>query len=293
MQIIVLGGGAIGSLYGAKLSGQNDVILVARPAHVDAINADGLRIEGLDPRTVRIDAATTVEKIEQDALILLTTKVPDTKEALEPVGKLLRDDTTIVSLQNGLGSEQLAKAVLDGRGVVLRGITQFGAIFERPGVIKFMVRGHTEIEKHERSSRIADILNAAGLDCRISPNITSDVWRKLIFNCVVNPITSIIGSEVGRITDPGLGPLKQLVIDECLAVAAAEGIVFDLDFMHEIDSFYSGSPNTVSMRQDLLRGRQTEIDYLNGAVVSLGAKHGIDCPVNRGLTEIIKAMSSR
>jgi 2-dehydropantoate 2-reductase len=155
-----------------------------------------------------------------------------------------------------------------------------------------MAKGSTLLEHHERSQRIADVLDAAGLDCRISPDINTEVWRKLVFNCVVNPITTILKCEVGEIVDPSLTRLKQLVIDECVAVAAAERIDLNIDFMNEINSAYAGSHNIVSMRQDLMRGRTTEIDYLNGAVVMLGARHGLDCPVNDALTRIIKAMET-
>jgi len=290
MQIVVLGAGAIGSLYGARLAPANDVTLVGRPDHVRAIQEKGLRIEGIETQTVSLRAATHVEYLEPNALILLTTKVPATRSALEPIAALVRDDTTIVALQNGLTSDRIARESLDGRGVVLRAITQFGAIFERPGAIRYMVSGYTLLEKHERSPRIADVLNAAGLDCRIIKDIATEVWRKVVFNCVVNPITTILRSEVGEIVDPGLDRLKQLVIDECVAVAAAEGIRLDMDFMCEINAAYAGSRNIVSMRQDLSRGRTTEIDYLNGAIVALGGRHGLECPVNSLLTAIIKAM---
>jgi 2-dehydropantoate 2-reductase len=289
MQVIVLGAGAIGSLFGAKLAADNDVTLIARPDHVDAINANGLRLEGIQTETVHIRAATRVERLERDALILLTTKVPATSAALEPLVPLVRDDTTVIALQNGLGSERVASEAVCGRCPVLRGITQAGAIFAAPGTIKYMVRGHTVLEQHERSERISAMLNAADLECRISPNIQHDIWHKLIFNCVVNPITTIIGSEVGGIADARLRPLKQAVIDECVAVAAAEGIRFDVDFLHEIDAVYGASRNIVSMLQDIRRGRRTEIDYLNGAVAALGQKHGLRCPANSGLTSIINA----
>lgn len=290
MQIVVLGAGAIGSLYGAKLAPANDVTLVGRVDHVRAIQESGLRIEGIETQTVRLRAATHVEYLEPNALILLTTKVPATRSALESIASLVRDDTTIVSLQNGLTSDRVARESLDGRGVVLRAITQFGAIFEHPGVIRYMARGYTLLEKHERSPRIADVLNAAGLDCRVINDIATEVWRKVVFNCVVNPITTILCREVGEIVDPGLDRLKKLVIDECIAVAALEGVRLDMDFMDEINATYEGSRNIVSMRQDLSRGRTTEIDYLNGAIVALGALRGLQCPVNSLLTAIIKAM---
>jgi 2-dehydropantoate 2-reductase len=292
MEIIVLGAGAVGSLYGAKLAADNDVTLVGRAEHVGAIESSGLRIEGIDPQTVPIRATTALEQIGADALILLTTKVPGSAAALSPIASLVRDDTTILCLQNGLGSERVARAALGNRGIVLRGIIQFGATFKRPGVIQHMTSGYTVIEQHPRSNRVAAVLTAAGLDCRISPNIAHDVWHKLILNCVVNPITATLGCEVGGIANPQLDPLKQLVIDECVAVAATQGLTFDMNFMQEISDVFRPSRNIASMLQDLRRGRITEIDYLNGAVADLGAQHGVPCPVNEALTAIIKAMEA-
>ena len=292
MHVIVIGAGAIGSLYGAKLSAKNHVTLVGRPDHVRAINEHGLRLEGLEAGTFQVPALERITKIEKDSLILVTTKVHATAEALQPIAPLVREDTTIISLQNGLGSEGIARATLPDSVMVLRGITQFGAIYEGPGVIRYMVPGFTLIEEGERSSRLAAVLSESGLEGRVSPNIRKDVWHKLIFNCVVNPLTTILGCEVGGIANPGLAQIKQLLVDECLKVAKAEGISFEIDFMHEIDAVYAFSHNIVSMRQDLSRGRRTEIDYLNGAVAALGAEHGLSCPVNSALTAIIHAMES-
>ena len=292
MQIIVLGAGAIGSLYGAKLAATNDVTLVGRAEHVAAINANGLRVEGLESEIVRVRALTALEKIGPNALVLLTTKVPDIAAALEPIARLVREDTTIVSLQNGFDSEVIARRALGNRGVVLRAITQFGAIFEAAGVIQFMARGYTLLEQHERSDRIAAVLTAAGLDCRVSPDIARDVWHKLVINCVVNPITAILGCEVRAIANPQLDPLKELVIAECIAVAATQGVVLEENFQEEISDFFRPSHNIASMLQDLGRGHTTEIDYLNGAVATLGARQGVDCPVNAALTAIIKAMEA-
>jgi len=289
----VLGAGAIGSLYGAKLAAANEVTLIGRAAHVTAINSRGLRIEGIEPQLVRIRAATAVEQIGANALILLTTKVPGSVAALAPLAPLMRDDTTILCLQNGLGSERIARDALGGRGLVLRGIIQFGATFKEPGVIQHMTTGYTVIEQHQRSNRVAAVLTAAGLDGRVSPNIARDVWHKLILNCVVNPITAILGCEVGGIANPQLDALKQLVIDECVAVAATQSLTFEVNFLRQITEVFGPSRNIASMLQDLRRGRVTEIDYLNGAVAALGAGQGAPCPVNDALTAIIKAMEER
>lgn len=290
MRIIVLGAGAIGSLYGAKLADKHDVTLVGRPEHVNAIVASGLRLQGLESRIVRVHAAERVERVEPRTVILLTTKVSASAAALAPVAPLVHDDTTIVCVQNGLGSESIAKQAVGGRCAVLRAITQFGAIYREPGVIDFTVAGHTLLEPHARSETIADALTASGLDGRVSRDIRLAIWRKLVFNCVINPITAMLRCEVGGIADSRLDPLKKLVIDECVAVAAAEGVHLDVDFLKTISEVFGPSPNIASMHQDLLRGRPTEIDYMNGAVAALGDKLGIRCEVNRALTAIVKAL---
>jgi 2-dehydropantoate 2-reductase len=288
--IVVLGAGAIGSVYAAKLSAHHPVTVVARPEHVDAIRADGLRLIGREAMTVRVNAVTQLDAMAPNTVVLLTTKVNASEVALAPVADLVRDDTVIVCVQNGLDSEGIARRAVRDRCLVLRAITQFGAIFQAPGLINFTATGYTLLEDGPRSAAIASMLTAAGLDGRISPDIKTEIWRKLIFNCVINPITAITGTEVGGIADPRLDPLKRLVIDECLAVARSQGVTFEIDFLPTIADVFGASKTIASMQQDLMRGRPTEIDHMNGAVAALGRQIGIDCPVNAALTNIIKAM---
>ena len=288
--ILVLGAGAIGSVYAAKLSARHPVTVVARRAHVDAIRSAGLRLIGRETLTARVDAVTQVESIAPGTVVLLTTKVNASEAALGPMADLVRDDTVIVCVQNGLDSEAIARRAVRGRCVVLRAITQFGAIFQSPGLINFTASGYTLIEDGPHSAAIADMLTACGLEGRVSADIKTEVWRKLIFNCVINPITAITGTEVGGIADARLDPLKRLVIDECLAVARTEGVDFTIDFLTTIAEVFGSSRTIASMRQDLMRGRPTEIDHMNGAVADLGRRAGIDCPVNASLAAIIKAM---
>lgn len=288
--VIVLGAGAIGSVYAVKLSARHPVTVVARPDHVEAIRADGLRLVGRETLTARLAAVTRIESIAPGTIILLTTKVNASAAALAPIAPLVRDDTVIVCVQNGLDSEEIARRAVGGRGLVLRAITQFGAIFQSPGIVNYTASGYTLLEDGPRSAAIATLLTACGLDGRVSPDIKTEIWRKLIYNCVINPITSITGTEVGGIADPRLDPLKRLVIDECLAVARTAGVEFAIDFLPVITETFSASRTIASMRQDLMRGRPTEIDHMNGAVAALGRRVGIDCPVNAALTAIIKAM---
>jgi 2-dehydropantoate 2-reductase len=291
--IVVLGGGAIGSLYAAKLAARHAVTLIARRDHVEAIMRDGLRIIGCEEMTCRVRAETEVATIAPGTLIVLTTKVHDSQRAIAPLAAKLRADTVILCVQNGLHGEDLVKAEVGDRCLVLRAITQFGAIFQEPGVIDYTAAGATLIEQSERSAEIAALFSACGLDGRVCEDIKVEVWRKLIINCVINPITSIIGSEVGTVADPRLDALKQLVVDECLQVASADGVDFDVDFMRMIADVFGPARTIASMRQDLLKGKATEIDHMNGALVHLGQRFGIPCPVNAALVAIIKAMEAR
>lgn len=290
MNVIVYGAGAIGSVYAAKLSDRHDVTVVARPAHADAITRDGLRMIGREERVARVRAVSRLDRIEPDTLVLLTTKVNDNREAAAALAPLVRPDTIVLCVQNGLHGERIITTVLGATCVVLRAITQFGAIFREPGTVDLKVVGYTLVERHARSAAIADVLTGSGLDGRVSPDINVDVWRKLIFNCVINPITAINGLLVGEIADPRLDPVKQLVIDECLAVARADDVTFDFDFQQALRDQFGPSRNVASMRQDLMKHKPTEIDHMNGAVVSLGRQHGVACPVNAALVAIIKAM---
>ena len=290
MNIVVFGAGAIGSVYAAKLSAHHPVTVIARPGHAEAIARDGLRVVGRESFTCRVRAATDIGEVPGDTLLLLTTKVNDNRSAAAALAGVVREDTIILCVQNGLGGETVVKEAIGGRCLVLRAITQFGAIFREPGVVDFKVAGYTLIEAGARSQAVADLLTASGLDGRVSPAINTEIWRKLIFNCVINPITSIVGSEVGGIAAARLDPLKRLVIDECLRVAAADGVSFEEDFVRSIAEVFGASRNVASMRQDLIKGKPTEIDFMNGAVVALGQRHGIDCPVNAALVAIVKAM---
>ena len=292
MNIIVLGAGAIGCVYGARLSKYHDVTLIGGASHVEAIQRDGLVMQGHTSGTLRIPAFTAVSAIEPGTLILLTTKVNNNVAAVRPIVEMLPGRVTIVCVQNGLYSEDLVKDLVGDRALVLRAITQVGGVLVRPGVVDNTVVGYTLLESHDQSPAIAALLTEAGLDGRIVPDIKKEMWRKAVFNCVINPTTTLVGSEVGGIVDPQLNGLKQQIIDECLAVAKADGVIFDEDFLALIDRVFAGARTIASMRQDLMKGRKTEIDHMNGAVVDLGKKYGIDCPVNAAMTTMIRYLET-
>ena len=292
MHIIVLGAGAIGSTYGARLSKQHPVTLVGGAAHVEAINRDGLVMQGHLQETLRLPAVTRLDRIEPGTLILLTTKVNNNAAAVAPIVPLLPPETVILCVQNGLYSEDIVKRLVGDGALVLRAITQVGGVLVRPGVVDNTVAGYTLVEDHPRSQAIARLLTDAGLDGRIIPDIKKEMWRKAVFNCVINPTTALLACEVGGIVDPRLDSLKRQIIDECLDVARADGVNFDEDFVALIDRVFAGARTIASMRQDLMKGRKTEIDHMNGAVAELGRRYGLDCPVNAALTTMIRYLEA-
>ena len=291
MRIVVLGAGAIGTYYAAKLSNRHTVTLIARrPEHVDAIRTAGVQITGLEETVCRLDASTQLAAIDAETLIILTTKVYDSADAVCAIAQLLRPDTLILCLQNGLHSERIVKDVVAGRCAVLRGITDFGVILVGPGTVSLKARGPTSLEAGPKSREVADALTECHLSGRVSEDIRHEVWRKLIVNCVVNPLTAMTGMEVGWVADERLDPLKRRIIDECLAVARHDGVTFEMDFTRMLNDTYRPSRNLSSMYQDLKKGKRTEIDYMNGAVVDLGHRHGVACPINESLVSIVKAL---
>jgi len=293
MKILILGAGAIGSFYGAKLSKLNEVTLIARKQHADKIDKDGLKVIGLENRIYNLKAAITIDKIDKNTLILLTTKVYDSGEAIRNIKNFIRSDTIILCLQNGLYSEDIVKEKVHERCSVLRAITNFGVIFLNPGVVNYKNYSYTAIEKSPKSKKIADNFSECGLNAHVSKNIKYDMWKKVIFNCVLNPLTAILKTENRGIADRRLNPIKALIVDECIKVARKDRINLHMDFVEIINEEFKDSRNISSMQQDLMKGRFTEIDYLNGAIVKLGKRYGIKCPVNKALTAIIKGLENQ
>lgn len=293
MDIIVIGAGAIGSFYGANLSKLNNVTLAARKEHADRINKKGLKITGLENKTYRLKAVEKINSIGNNSVVLLTTKVYGSKDAISGIKGLIKKSTVVLCLQNGLYSENLVKEIIGKKCIVLRAITNFGVSFLKPGIVKYNNYSYTAIEKSPASEELAENFSKCGLNAHVSPNIKKDMWKKLVFNCVLNPVTSILRIENRGISDEKLNPLKKLIVAECLKVAEKDGVKFDIDFMKILNTDFRLSRNLSSMQQDLLKGKHTEIGYLNGAVAELGKKYGIECPVNEALAGIIRDMEKQ
>jgi len=286
-RIFVLGAGAIGSVYGACLSESYDVTLIGNRNHVKAIKANGLSIVGDMRKVFHIKADTQIRGILGKTLVILTTKAYDSARAMEGVRSLLKKDTVILVLQNGLGNEGTVKRIVGDRAKILRGITKMAAEFLRPGKIRFW-SGETIIESNEDAGKISEILNECRLKSRLSEHIDQEVWTKLVVNCVVNPLTALFRVKNCAIWADSLRTVRQSIITECVEVAEAEGILLPADLAERMDKRLSCYTNFSSMYQDIVKHKRTEIDFLNGKIVELGRKHHIKTPVNETLLSFIK-----
>jgi len=286
-KIFILGAGAIGSVLGGLLSEKNDVTLIGNRTHVDTVNSNGLSICGDVNATFRVHADTKIREIPERTLIFLTTKAHDSEKATRRICKLLKKDTVILILQNGLGNEEDVKHVVGSKVQVLRGITTMAAEFFKPGLVIYW-KGETTIEHTAAARKIAQTMNASNLKTNLSKKIEQEIWRKVVANNVTNPLTAIFRVRNREIGTESLATVRHQVIRECVQVGKAEGIIFPKDLEQRIDREILTYTNFSSMCQDIMKRKRTEIDFLNGKIVELGRKHGVPTPVNETLVDFIR-----
>ena len=291
-KIFVLGAGGVGSVYGAFLSKRSDVTLIGNKAHADAVNSKGLSISGDINQTFYLKADTEIRRIPEKTLIILTTKAHDSARTVRRIKKLLKKDTVILILQNGLGNEEIVKREAGDKAKILRGITTMAAEFFEPGRIRFW-SGETIIEQDEVGEKIAEIMNECKLKARLSNDIDEEVWNKLVVNCVVNPLSALLRVRNCELISDSLKTVRHEIARECVEVGKAEGITFPKGLEEEVDEKISSYTNFSSMYQDVMKGKKTEIEFLNGKVVKLGRKHNIPTQVNETLVCLIKWLEEK
>lgn len=292
-RIYILGAGAIGSVYGALLSMENDITLIGNKAHMDAVKSEGLSISGDINEIFYLKTDVKIQEIPEKTLIIVTTKAYDLVKAVEGLKDLLRKDTIILILQNGLGNEETIRHITaDSMAGVFRGITTIAAEFIEPGNIRFW-NGKTIIEKSKDTEKIAALFNRCGIKTELSGSINRDVWIKLAVNCVANPLSAIFRIKSFEIAMDSLKEIRRKIVEECIEIGTAEGVIFPENLEKAIDEKISEYTNFSSMCQDIMKKKRTEIDYINGKIVELGKKHHIPTPVNETLMSLIKFLEEK
>ncbi|MBL8361617.1 MAG: 2-dehydropantoate 2-reductase [Rubrivivax sp.] len=294
MTILVMGAGAVGSWFGGLLArAGHEVALVARPAHVEAIRRGGLRLESqaFDER-VRVAAHEGVAAVRGADLVLLCVKATDTEAAAASLAPTLADGATVLSLQNGVDNAERAQRVL-GRPVT-PAVVYVAVELAGPGHVRHHGRGELVMPDDGACARIAPLLRAAGIPVHPSADILGALWAKLIVNCACNPLSAIARLPFGPLLQgAGVADVMRDVVAECQAVARVAGIVVPGDPEEALRRTGSQSGQYASMAQDLMHGRRTEIDHLNGHVVRLGSRLGVPTPVNRTLHALVSLLEAQ
>jgi len=304
LKIAVLGAGSLGCAIGGTLAADgHEVVLINRNrAHLEAVRTRGLVMRQPDgDHAVRAQAATDAAGLGTMDLVIVLVKSFDTRAAMSSALNLVGPETTVVSLQNGLGHEEILGELV-GREQVIGGKTYVGGVLLAPGLVlagiagKETLIGEFDGSDSERVRRIAAAFNRAGLKTTATPNILGTMWDKLLVNVATGAVSAITRLSYGPLYRiPHIEATALAAVEEAMTVARAQGI--RLAFTSARDAWLkaaAGLPEDfkTSMLQSLEKGSVTEIDFINGAVVRHGARLGIPTPVNATLVACIKGIET-
>ena len=302
MELLIIGAGAMGGLFGALLAPHAAVsLLTTNQEHAAVMGGHGLTLVDLDGATRRVPVRVLTDPQDYGRradLVLVCTKTRATAQAAATARDLLAADGLALTLQNGLGNlEQLVAAV--GAQRAAAGVTSQAATLLAPGRVRHAGSGPTVLGiprgREEAITAVAGLFTRAGLETRISDDVDSLLWSKLIVNVGINALTALLRVPNGVLAQtPECDLLMARAVAEAVAVARALSIGLDgerqLERVREV--CLRTADNRASMLQDILRGRPTEIDAINGAVVARGRAAGVDTPVNLLLTQLVQALEA-
>lgn len=299
MKIAIIGTGAMGSLYAALLGDAgNEVWAIDQwKEHVEVIQNKGLRLEGKSgDRTVPIHAATHTDDVGPCDLIIIATKAMHVASAAESCKPLIDPDTVVISIQNGLGGPQIAEDILGKERVLIGVAAGFGASIINPGYahhngMGLMRLGEMKGPATERTERTAKVWSDAGFNVKTFDNIDQLIWEKLICNVCFSGTCAITEWTLSEVmADEDAWRMASGCAKEAFDVAKAKGIPVDIDDpVRYVYEFGSKMPNAKpSMLLDYLDGRQSEVDYINGAIPVEGETVGVPAPFNALVTAVVR-----
>lgn len=300
-QVMVVGAGSVGGFFGAHLARKNPTVsFLLRPRTLKAVRDHGLMIRSASGNfTVRPMAASDPKDLPTPDLIILAVKAYDVDEVLAQIVPVTTDRTVLLTLQNGVDTEDRILARLD-RDCVVGGVAFLYSKIAEPGVIEHYKRGSVAVgelmgHKSRRVLQIADLFNEAGLSCRVVEDIRRSKWEKMCWNCVFNPLTVLINDRVAKALDhPDMLRVIHQIVGEVAAVAAGMKVPLDADMADKVVRWSQEIRDIhTSMYDDWKAGRPTEIDFLNGYIVKQGRELGISTPLNEALTAVVKVITER
>lgn len=295
LQVAVLGAGAVGCFYGGMLArAGHRVTLIGRPQHVQVFETQGLRMQTQTfDETVKVHASTEASAVAGADLVLFAVKSPDTEAAGAQMREHLKPGALVLCLQNGVDNAERLRAVLPGVQVAAA-VVYVATEMAGPGHLRHHGRGELVIEPSTASERVVQALAAAGVPTEISDNVRGALWAKLILNCAYNALSAVGRIPYGELVrQPGVQDTMRDVVAECRAVAAADGVTLPGDVDAAVRRIAETMPSQYSSTaQDLMRGKPSEIDHLNGHVVRRGEALGVPTPANRVLWAVVKLVEA-
>jgi len=308
MRIAVMGAGAIGGYFGAKLalSGQ-EVHFIARGEHLDELQRSGLRVESVDgdfavaPGPGGVLATADPAGVGPVDIVMFCVKSYDTEVAAEQLAPMIGPSTGVISLQNGIDNEEKLVARL-GPDHVMGGVAFIFAQRSGPGMIRHtggarrIVFGELDGTSSTRASAFLEACQRAGFPAEISPDIRAALWSKFAFICAQAGLTAAVRLSIGEIRDaPESWALFRRVVDEALAAARAEGIDLPADQADRLVAMAAGleADGRSSLHDDLVAGRRMELDALLGELVRRGRLHAIDVSASEALVAILRPWQKR
>ena len=291
----VVGAGAVGCYFGGMLARAGvPVTLIGRASHVDAMRERGLRLDTQTfDETVQVEASTDMAAVAGADVVLFCVKSTDTERTAREIAPLLKAGTVVVSLQNGVENAEIIRRVLPQQ--VIPAVVYVATEMAGPAHLKHHGRGELAIGASPESARIVAAFAQANVPVQVSENVMGALWGKLIVNCAYNALSAIAQKTYGRLVETeGIPELMQDVVDECLQVAAADGISVPGDSHEAVRRIAHSMANQYSSTaQDVARGKPNEIEYLNGYVVRRGLAHGIRTPINQTLLALVRLVATR
>jgi 2-dehydropantoate 2-reductase len=295
MNIAVMGAGAVGCYYGGMLArAGHSVVLIGRPTHVEAIRRNGLLMDTQSfTATVPIQASTEASAVQGADIVLCCIKSPDTEIAGSAMAPYLSPDAWVLSLQNGVDNAARLQAVL--QQTVVPAVVYVATEMPAPGQVKHHGRGELVIGLSAFSHQLVTLFAAADVPVQVSDHVTGALWAKLILNCAYNALSAITQMPYGLLVQgEGVDAVMHDIVDECLAVASADGVTVPGDIREAVRHIARTMPSQLSSTaQDMARHKRSEIDHLNGYVIRRGALLGIATPVNRVLHSLVRLLESR
>ncbi len=292
MKIAVMGAGAVGCYYGAKLAqAGHDVVLIARAEHVEAINARGLLLEtrGVQ-QVVKLRASVDVSAVQGASLVLFCVKSMATETAGQAMAEHLATDATVLSLQNSVDNAERLQTLLSQP--VIPVAVYVATDMAGHGHVRHHGGGGLVLGSAPASVGLAAMLTAAGIPSTVSDNAIGALWAKIILNCAYNAISAISQDDYGTVVKaPGINAVIRDVVEECMAVADKLGVVIPGNIWSAVEGIPLTMPTQLSSTaQDLARGKPTEIDHLNGYIVRKGREVGVPTPANQVLWALVKLL---